>query len=359
VPVSWIYRRNAVLESPTNAKPTFCETGHFSTIPAKTVYRFRPVIRYVVNGRDDRMAGSKLDSEWAPDFIGIGAEKSATTWVWSKLDQHPAIEMSQPKELNFFNQNFERGFEWYRRHFIRSLDCLQGEISPWYMDDDDTAARIATSCPDVRLLVMLRNPFDRAMSHLMHDSQNEYGGIADLTAEQLQRLVVRGDQYVRRSCYAASLDRFLEHFRREQIGVFFYDDVHERPEHLIREIYQFLGVDDSFQPDDLKTPLNKSQNYRSITLHRIASSVSQTAQAFPVTRDIMDWLYRKTTLRERAIEMLMVDSGRPALTAADVLSDEQMRTIETDLDRLRSDLGIDVPSHWQVPESQAADLLAT
>jgi hypothetical protein len=306
----------------------------------------------MVGRRKHGMSGSQQSDAWAPSFVGIGAEKSATTWVWSKLDQHPTIEMSQPKELNYFNENFGRGSAWYQKHFVNSTDCLQGEISPWYMDHAETAERIARVYPDIRLLVILRNPFDRAMSHLMHDAQNEYGGIADLTAEQLQQLVVRDEKYVRRSSYASSLDRYFDHFDRDQIGVYFYDDVKERPRQLIQEIYKFLGVDASFVPDDLATPLNKSQDYRSVTLHRIASRVSQTAKAFPVTRDLIEWIYRNTTLRERTIDLLMVDSGRPELRAADVLSGEQIAAIASDLERLPDLLNVSIPTTWSVPACQ-------
>lgn len=298
------------------------------------------------------MSGSKQSAAWAPSFVGIGAEKSATTWVWSKLDQHPDIEMSQPKELNYFNENFERSAAWYQKHFTDSPNCLQGEISPWYMDHAETAERMASVYPDVRLLVMLRNPFDRAMSHLMHDAQNEYGGIADLTAEQLQRLTARDEKYVRRSSYAASLEPFLTHFDRDQIGIYFYEHVKERPRQLIQDIYEFLNVDADFIPEDLATPLNKSQDYRSVTLHRIASRVSQTAKAFPVTRDVVEWIYRNTKLREKTIDLLMVDSGRPPLTAADVLSQQQMQVIADDLLRLNNELNVTTPETWCVPECQ-------
>lgn len=302
------------------------------------------------------MSDSQQSYPWAPAFVGIGAEKSATTWAWSQLDQHPSIEMSQPKELNFFNDNFDRGLAWYRKHFTDSPGCLQAEISPWYMDHEEAAARIAEVNPYIRLIVMLRNPFDRAMSHLMHDGQNEYGGIADLTAEQLQRLVVRDEKYVRRSRYAESLTPFFDHFDRKQIGIYFYDDVQDRPLELIQQVYKFVGVDESFVPDGLTKRLNKSQNYRSVTLHRLASRVSQTAQSFPVTRDIMEWVYRNTTLRERTIEMLMVDSGRPALSAADVLSEHQIEVISGDLDRLQRDLSVTVPQDWGVPVSQLVSI---
>ena len=283
---------------------------------------------------------------WAPDFIGIGAEKAATTWLWANLNVHPEVEMSQPKELNFFNVSFDKGNDWYQQHFRQSVNCLQGEISPWYMDDVQCAARMAAVCPNAQLLVMLRDPFERAFSHLLHDSQNAFGGIADLTAEQLQSLTSKSDDYVRRSCYSKCLAPFLKHFRRSQINVQFYDDVKSQPLKTIQNVYRFLNVDADFVPENCDRAVNKSQNYRSVVLHKMASSVSQTAQAFPVTRDIIDWIHRRTTWRERAIEMLMVDSGRPSLSAVNVFSEQQLRAMTEDTRRLGDLLGVVVPDHW-------------
>ena len=98
--------------------------------------------------------------------------------------------------------------------------------------------------------------------------------------------------------------------------------------------------------------MNKSQNYRSVALHRVASRVSQTAKSFPVTRDIVEWVYRNTTLRERTIDLLMVDSGRPSLTAADVLSEQQMEVIADDLERLRGEFHVKTPATWTISEVQ-------
>lgn len=291
---------------------------------------------------------------WSPDFIGIGAEKAATTWLWANLNVHPAIEMSQPKELNYFNIQFDKSNDWYRQHFRQSADCLQGEISPWYMDDEHCVQRMAAACPDAKLLVMLRDPFERAFSHLLHDAQNEFGGIADLTAKQLQSLTAKSNDYVRRSSYTKCLTPFLQHFERQQIHVQFYDDVKSQPQQTIQDVYRFLNVDAEFVPEDCDRAVNKSQNYRSVVLHKVASSVSQTAQAFPVTRDIMDWIHRRTTWRERAIEMLMVDSGRPSLSAIDVFSEQQLSQMMEDRQQLGSLLDVQIPSDWAQQSSAVA-----
>lgn len=293
-------------------------------------------------------------STWSPDFIGIGAEKAATTWLWANLNAHPEIEMSQPKELNFFNLQYEKGIDWYRHHFRQTEGCLQGEISPWYMDHEQCAERIQKCCPDVKLMVMLRDPLERAFSHLLHDCQNAFGGIADLTVEQMQSMACQTDDYVRRSCYSQCLEPFFDRFDGHRIHVEFYDNVKSSAADTIRRAYQFLNVCDDFLPEACDQPVNKSQNYRSVVLHRMASTVSQTAQSFPVTRDIMDWIHRRTTWRERAIELLMVDQGRPQVSATDVFSRQQLRTISEDARRLGGILGTSLPTHWTGAETEVA-----
>ncbi|MEZ6061051.1 MAG: sulfotransferase [Planctomycetaceae bacterium] len=316
---------------------------------------------------------------WSPEFIGIGAEKSATTWAWSMLNAHPQIAMSQPKELNYFNDNFHRGPSWYRSHFrnpdakkvsgtnnaqhpegrsgywfLTPFSPLHGEISPHYMDCTQAAARIADQYPDTRLLVMLRDPFDRALSHVMHDAQNAYGGVADVTAEQLIRLVQQDDKYIRRSCYAEALTPFFQHFPRNQIGIFFFDDVAAAPLSLIRRLYDFVGADPEFTPTCLTERINRTTNYRSVTVARLLQKASGAARAFPPTRAIVNAVYRRTTLRERVMNWIMVDRGRSEVTAAQVFSAEQLTTISRDLQRLQTELQVEIPEGWTTADSPAA-----
>ncbi|MCA9049664.1 MAG: sulfotransferase [Planctomycetaceae bacterium] len=300
------------------------------------------------------MEDNTSPAEWSPGFIGIGAEKSATTWAWSQLNAHPGIEMSQPKELNYFNQHFDRGAAWYRRHFSASPSgCLTGEISPLYMDCPFTAERIAATYPDVPLLVLLRHPLDRALSHLMHDAQNAYGGVANVTTAQLLRLAERDNKYSRRSCYAASLQPFFERFPRKQIGIFFFDDVKSDPETLLRRLYTFVGADTDFVPEAVDERINRTKDYRSVSIHRVLRGMSMTANSFPPSRAVMEWLYRNTQLRERTLDLLMVDGGRPDLTPEEVLPSEQLNAIREDLEKLST--RIEVPAAWRVSrESRAA-----
>lgn len=283
---------------------------------------------------------------WSPTFIGIGAEKSATTWAWAMLNEHPAVCMSQPKELNYFNldDQFNQGDSWYRNHFALPTACT-GEISPLYMDDARVAGRIRKTYPDAKLLVMLRNPFDRAISHLFHDASVIYGKVAELTPEDLRTLAQKDDKYVRRSNYAAALKPFFDVFPREQIGVYFFDDVKLDGLSLAQRLYDFVGVDSDFVPEQFNEKVNDSQDLRPFA--GAVMTASRIAKAFPPTRLAMNWIYRRTTLREKVIRWVMVDKGRPKIEFGDVFSGDDMVRLTDDLNQLQGMLlSGEIPAAW-------------
>jgi hypothetical protein len=284
---------------------------------------------------------------WSPGFIGIGAEKSATTWAWTVLNEHPSICMSQPKELNYFNDddNYRRGESWYRKHFSDSTPCA-GEISPLYMDDGRVAGRIRETYPDTNILVMLRNPFDRAMSHLFHDASVVYGKVADLTVEDLRALVQKDPKYVRRSRYAQALQPFLDTFPPEQVGVFFFDDVTNDGLCLAQRLNEFVGVSSDFVPQQFNQKVNDSQDLRSASLVKFIMSTSRAVKSFPPTRRAMNWVYRRTQIREKVIRLLMVDRGRPEITFEDVFSEDDSELLSDDMRTLNAVLPNGLPAAW-------------
>lgn len=292
---------------------------------------------------------------WSPGFIGIGAEKSATTWAWTMLNAHPEVCMSQPKELNFFNvdDHFERSVSWFRRHFA-SPALTTGEISPLYMDDPRVAGRISSTFPQTRLLVMLRDPFDRAMSHLFHDASVVYGRVADLTRQELQNLARKDDKYIRRSSYATALRPYYERFSPEQIAVFFFDDVRTRGLATAQQLYDFVGVSRDFVPEQYDQPVNRSQDLKVVA--GVVMSVSRTARRFPPTRIAMNWIYRRTQLREKVIRWLMVDKGRAEFVFDDIFDRSERQRLEAEIDELRDLLPGGLPIHWSTdtPVSTAA-----
>src|SRR5688500_15058077 len=105
-----------------------------------------------------------------PDFLGIGAMKSGTTWLYHNLKLHPDIYMPSPKELHYFDKNFHLSLRRYAKNFRHASGKVRGEITPRYgVLPPSRIAYIRHVMPDVRLVFMMRNPVDRAWSHMLHD----------------------------------------------------------------------------------------------------------------------------------------------------------------------------------------------
>ncbi len=105
-----------------------------------------------------------------PDFLIIGTQKGGTSSLFTYLGQHPRFQLPKKKEIHFFDYNFYRGFDWYAEFFntARTHDaCLTGEASPYYMYHPLCAQRVLNYNPRIKLILLLRNPAERAYSHFM------------------------------------------------------------------------------------------------------------------------------------------------------------------------------------------------
>jgi hypothetical protein len=111
-----------------------------------------------------------------PDFIIAGAQRAGTTSLYRYLAGHPAVVPASRKEVHFFDLAYHRGLWWYRAHFpLRTRRTASGaavrtgEASPYYMFHPHAPRRIAAALPRVKLVVLLRNPIDRAFSQYHHE----------------------------------------------------------------------------------------------------------------------------------------------------------------------------------------------
>lgn len=180
-----------------------------------------------------------------PNLIVIGAMKAGTSSLHRYLDLHPEIAMSRVKELDFFleHRSWSRGAEWYADQFDPRAS-VRGESSPNYTDlplSEGTAGRMAGLVPDARLIYMVRDPIERALSHWIHARGLER---EDRFADEA--LADLDSRYVRRSLYRTQLEPFVERFPREQILVLAQEDLLDRRARTLQELFEILGVDPSF-----------------------------------------------------------------------------------------------------------------
>ena len=200
--------------------------------------------------------------EGRPSYVGIGAQKCASTWLHRILAPHPQVVVPAVKEIDFFSHHYDRGYQWYESRFPPrcGVQRASGEISPSYFSDPCVPARIARYAPDVRIIVSLRDPVERALSNHRHEVRAGHLTGSDLSFE---RGLENNPMYVEQGLYAKHLRGWLEHFPLDQLLVVLMDDVLFDPETVSRAVYRFLGVDDSFVPATAHGHFNRSYAMRS------------------------------------------------------------------------------------------------
>ena len=201
-----------------------------------------------------------------PNLIVIGAMKCGTSALHYYLDLHPEVQMSSPKELNFYcgepelrapldrasvveqrmmsggPNRWALGADWYARHFDPRAR-VRGEASPnytapWY---PRVAERIRSVAPDARLILMVRDPLDQLVSQHLH-----YRHVGNEPRSLAEALSDSDGLYFERARYHRRLEPFLELFPRDQIMIVAQEDLLSRRRETLGRVFRFVGVDDSF-----------------------------------------------------------------------------------------------------------------
>lgn len=236
-----------------------------------------------------------------PTFIIAGAGKSGTTSLWRYLKQHPDIFMTENKEPTFFTEvigkdqgademapassgNYGKGLPWYEALFEGCRPEQQrGEASTTYISAPDTPSLIKAHIPDAKIIFILREPVSRAYSQYWQEikSGHRLPPFSEMYSQGHPRL----QRYLYNSRYKTHLTNFLEEFRRDQLLVLLHDDLKHDPVAITKAIYRFLGVDESYLPEDLGKRHNPSSVPRSRLLQRFIyhSSRSKIKELLPAT----------------------------------------------------------------------------
>jgi len=204
-----------------------------------------------------------------PEFIVIGAAKSGTTSLYHYLSQHPCITKSAYDELGYFDDNFNMGLNWYRSLFptkftqqkieTKYKKSLTYDVTPGYFQNPSCIKRIYETLPDVKLILVLRNPVDRTYSHYQASTQR---GIKtkipfqDLLDKDLQTYEqVRNDDneyinsistmtYIGPSIYAKLIKEWLKYFSLDQLLIFSAEELKENHREVFSRIHDFLNIND-------------------------------------------------------------------------------------------------------------------
>ena len=192
-----------------------------------------------------------------PNLIIIGGLKCGTTSIHHYLGLHPEIQMSKPKELNFFVEelNWDLGLDWYASRFDSAFK-VRGESSPHYTNlpyFQGVAERIHQHVPDAKLIYMVRDPISRILSHWRHAVGAGY------ETRPIEEALARPDQsYVTRSRYWMQLQPYLEVFDRSQIEIVTQEELQADRQATIRKAFAFAGVDQTFHSVQFSREWEKS-----------------------------------------------------------------------------------------------------
>jgi hypothetical protein len=211
-----------------------------------------------------------------PDFVVIGAKRGGTTSLYNYLLEHRSVQplfpgRQQVKGPHFFDSEYGRGPRWYRSHFPLAVGgrhlarpavtpAISGEASPYYLFHPLAAQRLASAYPDVRLIVMLRDPAERAYSHykerVRHGAEElsftdaldaEAGRLAGeearIRSEPGYRSAEHEDHsYLAQGRYLDMLPRWFELFGREQFYIGISEEFYADPGRVVNEVWSFLGL---------------------------------------------------------------------------------------------------------------------
>ncbi len=208
-----------------------------------------------------------------PNFLIVGAAKSGTTALHEYLQQHPQVYMTPSKETNFFAfegevvdfngpgddgiQSFSlTALETYQGEFKQVTNELAlGEACPSYLYLPKAAKTIKKYIPDSRLIVILRNPVERAYAnflHLVRDNREPHNDFMLALKDEANRIKNNWEwfwHYIQVGYYGEQLQRYYEIFSPSQIKVCLYEDLQEKPVELIQDICRFVKIDDTFVPN--------------------------------------------------------------------------------------------------------------
>ena len=266
-----------------------------------------------------------------PNFYVIGSQKSGTSTLFQVLRRHPSIFVPAVKEVNFYfdEDKFQRGLTWYRHQFRRAGDDqIRGDFSPGYLCCPRCPERIYRTCPDAKLIVILRDPIQRAYSQYWDNRRQlqEAKTFDELASEPLHHHFVKHRRnYFSRGIYHVHLRRYFSLFPRTQILQLWFSDLRDDPRAVFDKVFRFLGVEENFDEDWMTKKANRRVIYQN-PLFKFVFERPRLAAALPRgTRRLLRWGaqvdYRPAPISTHAQEQLTAFYRPHNLALAELLDD--------------------------------------
>ena len=197
-----------------------------------------------------------------PNFMCLGAAKSGTTTLYDILRQHPDLYIPSFKEPHFFDipENYKNGIKWYEKTYFKNAhQKIVADFTPSYFFDEEAPKRIFESLGgELKFVVILRNPLDRAYSHYLHSKRDlyekqDFGEALKLESSRLQQYQNQADylsylrhSYIHQGLYSKMLKRYLQYFSLDNfLFINFEDEFLQEKDLTIQKVLHFLEIDSS------------------------------------------------------------------------------------------------------------------
>jgi hypothetical protein len=182
-----------------------------------------------------------MSSEATPriTFFMVGCQRCGTTWTDAALREHPQVFLPSKKQSYFFDRNYDKGIDWYMERFkmAQPEQIAVGEIATGYCLEG-AVPLMANHFPDVKLLMVMRNPFDRAYSNYQSRKAECGWSSFEVAIESDPDLLKRGQ-------YADQIETILKYYPKEKLKLLLYDDLHADDRGYLNSVLDFIGVVDS------------------------------------------------------------------------------------------------------------------
>ncbi len=191
-----------------------------------------------------------------PTFLGIGSARCGTTWLHRVLSEHPEIQMSTPKQLDFFDKNVvKHDRAWYLSHFDppagEQAKPVRGEISPRNAAlPVELIEKVKQTAPDAKLVLLIRQPVDRIWSNAMHELGFRRGEEAKRIPSWRLLQYCLSPRTTVFSDYAPMIRNWTDVFGEDALLVEKFESVRDEPASLLKRILRHIGADASWSPSD-------------------------------------------------------------------------------------------------------------
>lgn len=192
------------------------------------------------------------------DLFHVGPQKAGTTWLYGCLHEHPEVAVPSTDAIHYFDIHYHRGSEWLYGHFA-DAGVGQKLIDPThsYLRSPRVPERIRAVSPHARIALTMRHPVTRAFSHYWHEKKK---GRHDFRFEEVLENYDLYASWLEPGFYSMHIERFLEHFPREQLLAQRFERMGDDPGGFLSELFAFYGIDPDFRPSILYERRNVAQS---------------------------------------------------------------------------------------------------